>query len=218
MVCFALPYRSRGVSIYGTAGFGTKPSFASPVAKVSAQVDPELLDSERRSQTLLASLTTDRDELIDARGSLRTKVAEIRGRLGAGELSVGSYLCLAMRRRQFRGSVTSAAHLRSLRERYEKHPARTPAKIAADMAKAAIDARQGHRALDHDIRAALGRYAIDFPDPLEGYAEVPIIGTAKPWVVEGIATLEGNELIRYREHADEAARRSRRSSHGGSTR
>lgn len=175
--------------------------------RISAQVDPELLDSERRSQALLTSLTTDRDELIDTRGSLRTKVAEVRGRLEAGEQSVGSYLCLAVRRRQFRSSVTSAAHLRSLRERYAKHPARTPAKIAADMAKAAIDALQGHRALDHDIRAALGRYAIDFPDPLEGYAEVPIIGTAKPWVIEGIATLEGNELIRYREHADEAANR-----------
>lgn len=51
------------------------------------------------------------------------------------------------------------------------------------------------------------RYAINFPDPLEGYAEVPIIATVRPWVAEGITTLEGNELIRYQEHADEAANR-----------
>lgn len=175
--------------------------------RISAQVDPELLDAEKRSQALLNSLKTNRDELIDSRASLRSKLEEVKARLGAGEQSVGSYLCLAHRRRQFRGVVTSAAQMRSLRERYRRHPARNPARIASDMEKAADDAKQGYRELAHEIRAALGRYAIDFPDALEGYADVPIIGTVKPWVSDGIAMLEDNELIRYREQADEAADR-----------
>jgi hypothetical protein len=158
--------------------------------RISAQVDPELLDAEKRSQALLNSLRADRDELIDSRASLRSKIEEVKARLGAGEESVGSYLCLAHRRRQFRSFVTSAAQMRSLRERYRRHPARNPAKIASDMEKAANDAKQGHRELGHEIRAALGRYAIDFPDALEGYADVPIIGTVKPWVSGGIAMLE----------------------------
>ncbi|MER8727650.1 SbcC/MukB-like Walker B domain-containing protein [Mesorhizobium sp. M1027] len=175
--------------------------------RISAQVDPELLDAEKRSQTLLSSLRADRDELIDNRASLRSKIEEVKTRLGAGEQSVGSYLCLGHRRRQFRSVVTSAAQIRSLRERYKGHPARIPARIASDMEKAADDAKEGYRELGHEIRAALGRYAIDFPDALEGYADVPIIGTVKPWVSTGIAMLEENELIRYREHADEAADR-----------
>jgi len=175
--------------------------------RISAQVDPQLLDSEKRSQALLESLKADRDELIEGRGSLRTKVTEIKARLGAGEQIVGSYLCLAQRRRLFRSAVTSAGHLRSLRERYAGYAGRSPARIASDVAKAAIEAMQGHRTLEQEIRFALGRYAIAFPDALEGYADVPIIGTVKPWVSDGIAMLEDNELIRYRGHADEAAGR-----------
>lgn len=175
--------------------------------RISAQVDPELLDAEKRSQALLNSLGASRNELFESRGSLRSKVDEVKARLGAGEQSIGSYLCLAHRRGQFRSVVTSAAQVRSLRERYRSHPARTPARIAADMAKAALDAMEGHRDLGRSIRAALGRYAIDFPDALEGYADVPIIATVRPWVSDGIAMLEDNELIRYREHANEAADR-----------
>jgi hypothetical protein len=175
--------------------------------RISTQVDPELLDAEKRSQVLLNSLKTDRDELIDSRASLRSKIEEVKARLGAGEQTVGSYLCLAHRRRQFRSVVTSAAQMRSLHERYRGHPTRNPARIASDAEKAADDAKQRHRELGHEIRAALGRYAIDFPDALEGYADVPIIGTVKPWVSDGIAMLEDNELIHYRQHADEAADR-----------
>jgi hypothetical protein len=134
------------------------------LARISAQVDPELLDREKRSQALLASLAVDRDELIDRRGSLRSKIAEIGDRLRAGEQSVGSYHCVAVRRRQFRNAVSSTAHLRSLRALYAEHAARPPAKIAAEMSKAALEAMEGHRALNHEIRSALGRYAIDFGD------------------------------------------------------
>jgi hypothetical protein len=175
--------------------------------RISAQVDPQLLDAEQRSKALLASFNRDRDELMGSRGSLSAKVEEIRRRLSGGEQLVGSYTCLALRRRQFRNVVGSALQLKSLRERYAKHPARSPARIASDMAKAANEAMEGHRALAREIRWALGRYAIDFPDALEDYAQASIIGTVKPWVKDGIAALEGNELIRYRQQADEAADR-----------
>ncbi|WP_416193736.1 hypothetical protein [Nitrobacter sp. TKz-YC01] len=50
----------------------------------------------------------------------------------------------------------------------------------------ADEAKQRHRELGVEIRMALGKYAIDFPDALEGYADAPImdapIMTMKPWV------------------------------------
>lgn len=174
--------------------------------RISALVDPQLLDEKRQCEERLRNLRRDRDELIDRRGSLNQRIDGIRReKLGGGEQLVGSYLCLAHRRRQFRGAVRSASYLRSLRNRYRGHPGKSPARIAADMAKAAYEAAEEYRVLDRDIRSALGRYAIDFPDALEGYAQVLILETVKPWVSDGIATLEGNELIRYREQADQAA-------------
>lgn len=174
--------------------------------RISALVDPQLLDAKRRAEELLRSLGKERDALIGKQGALTEKIKEIRReKLGGGEQRVGSYLCLAHRRGQFRGAVRSVSHLRSLRDRYRSYPAKSPARIAADMAKAAQEAAEEYRVLDREIRSALGRYAIDFPDALEGYAQALILETVKPWVSDGIATLEGNELIRYRDQADQAA-------------
>ncbi|GAA4480941.1 SbcC/MukB-like Walker B domain-containing protein [Gluconacetobacter asukensis] len=174
---------------------------------LSAQVDPRLADAEQQSKARLGRLRDRRDVLIGSRGSLTAEIAAIRDKLHGGEQLVGSYLCVTRRRRLFREVVGSVSRLRSVRDLYAQHPARSPARIAAEMAKAANEAMEGYRALEREIRSALGRYAIDFPDALEGYAEAPIIGMVGPWVSDGITMLEGNELIRYRAHADEAADR-----------
>jgi hypothetical protein len=175
--------------------------------RIAAQVDPELLDAELRSKGLLASFNGDRDELIDMRASLRTETDGIRKRLAGGESLPGSYLSMAQRRRQFRTAVYSVGHLRSIRERYAKHASRPPARIAGEMVRLANEAMEGHRLLDREIRSALGLYAMNFPVALEGYAQASITKVVKDWVSEGVATLEGNELIRYRDQADEAADR-----------
>lgn len=175
--------------------------------KVVAQVDPGLLDAELRSKGLLKSFNEDRDELISMRASLKTETDTIRQRLAGGESLPGSYLSVAQRRRQFRSAVQSVGHLRSIRVRYAKNASRPPAKIATEMARLANEAMEAHRVLDREIRSALGLYAMSFPDALEGYAQASITKVVREWVSEGVATLEGNELIRYRDQADEAADR-----------
>jgi hypothetical protein len=127
--------------------------------------------------------------------------------MAAGDGEIGSYLCLRQRRHLFRATVRSVAQLRALREPYRAHKSKAPAKIAVDMALRAREAMEGHRALDREIRSAMGRYALDFPDTLENYGGAAIISTIKPWVGEGIQALEENELIRYRRLADEASDR-----------
>lgn len=172
---------------------------------IAARVDPALLDAEARSRALLKSFGEERDEIVSSKGSLGTRIDDLQLRLKGGESMPGSYLSIAQRRRQFRAAVRSTGHLRSLRERYARYASRPPARIAAEMTRLADEAMEGHRALDREIRSALGHYSVNFPDALEGYAQVGIIAVVRPWVAEGVETLEGNELIRYREQADEAA-------------
>lgn len=175
--------------------------------RISAQVDPQLLDAELRSKGLLASFRGDREDMIDMRATLRTEAEGVRGRLAAGESIPGSYLSLKQRSRLFRGAVHSLAHFRTVRERYAGQTGRQPARIAAEMVRLAEEAMEGHRVLDRDIRSALGLYAMNFPDALEGYAQAQVTTVVRRWVDEGIATLEGNELIQYGKQADEAADR-----------
>lgn len=174
---------------------------------ISALVDPSLLDAEARSKGLIAGFTQDREELIERRGALRKEAEEIRKRMGAGDAVPGSYLCLAQRRRQFKGVVPTLSLLRKLRPRLDELSSRPWARVATEMAKRASEIIDAHRVLERDIRLALGRYALAFPDALEGAADAKITGAVKQWVDEGVEALEGNELIRYRSHADEAADR-----------
>jgi hypothetical protein len=175
--------------------------------RISAQVDPQLIDAELRSKGLLASFKGEREDMIEMRGTLRAETDNVRKKLSAGESLPGSYLSLKQRTRQFRSGIHSLAHFRTVRERYSKHAGRPPARIASEMTRLADEAMEGHRTLDRDIRSALGLYAMNFPDALEGYAHAKITTAVRHWVEEGIAALEGNELLRYAEQANEAADR-----------
>jgi hypothetical protein len=175
--------------------------------RIADQADLQLVEAEQRASRVITSLNEVRDDLVARRASLKTEIGQIEQKLGSGEAQPGSWLSLAHRRRQFKAEVHSVHQFQSVRKHYAESSLRYPRKIAEDMASRANRAREEHRELDREIRAALGRYAIDFPDSLEGYAQVPIIAAVMPWVMEGIATLEGNELIRYRAQAEEAAGR-----------
>ncbi|MDR7143951.1 tetratricopeptide (TPR) repeat protein [Rhizobium sp. BE258] len=167
--------------------------------RIAAHVDPQLTEAEARATRAIKSLNEDRYELVSRRATLETELKQVDEKL------VGSWLSLNTNRRQFKKEVHSVAHFQALRKRYAEFASRSPRKIAEDMASRANQARDDYRELEHQIRAALGRYAIAFPDPLEGYAQALITGAVRTWVNEGIATLEGNELIRYRQQADEVA-------------
>lgn len=173
--------------------------------RISAAIDPALLDARARAKAFLAELGGDRDRLLKKEGGIEAEVKAARDRIAAGENQHGSLLCLAVRRRTFKASVATTAALRRLVPAYRRERGRPPARIAADMAKRAADAMEEHRELAHEVRAALGSYSIEFPDSLDSYGQAPISTTVRDWVAQGMVALEGNELIRYRRQADDAA-------------
>ncbi len=177
------------------------------LALIAALIDPALLDAERRAQKMLDELGADRDGMMERRGAIRNQIGVVEGRLNGGESQVGSRLALNHRRRLFRDAVQSRGSLSALVPRYRAFGARTPGRIAAEMNRLAEESREAHRGLERDVRQALGEYAINFPDPLEGYASAAIVPVVRPWVEQGIQALEGNELIQYQRQADEAADR-----------
>lgn len=177
------------------------------LGRISAQVDPQLIEAEQRALRTIKSLKDDRDGLISRCASLTSEFNQVEQKLAGSDEHAGSWLCLSRRRRQFKTEVHSVLHFQAARRRYAELASRSPRKIAEDMANRASQAKEEYQELRGNIRNALGRYAMAFPDPLEGYAQALIIETVKPWVLEGIAALQGNELIRYREQADEAAGR-----------
>ncbi|MCZ7465414.1 SbcC/MukB-like Walker B domain-containing protein [Rhizobium rhizogenes] len=177
------------------------------LGRISAQVDPQLIEAEQRVLRTIKSLKDDRDGLITTRASVTSELQQIAQKLKGSDEHPGSWLCLSHRRRQFKNEIRLVLHFQAVRKRYGEYALRSPRKIAEDMANRASQAKEEYQELRGSIRNALGRYAMAFPDPLEGYAQALIVETVKPWVLEGIATLQGNELIRYREQADEAASR-----------
>jgi hypothetical protein len=177
------------------------------LGRIAAQIDPQLTEAEARATRTIKSLNEDRDGLLTRRTWLTAELKQIEQKLVGGDAQPGSWLCLSHRRRQFKAVIYSMLHFQTMRKRYAEFASRSSRKVAEEMADRANQAREDYRELEHQIKSALGRYAMAFPDPLEGYAQALIIETVKPWVLEGIATLEGNELIRYREQADEAAGR-----------
>ncbi|MDK4705023.1 SbcC/MukB-like Walker B domain-containing protein [Rhizobium sp. CNPSo 4062] len=175
------------------------------LGRIAAQVDPRLTEAEARATRAIKSLNEDRDRLVFRRATLEAELKQLDEKLRGGNNQPGSWLALNHHRRQFKIEIHSVGHFQAVRKRYAEFASRSPRKIAEDMANRASQAREDYRELEHQIRAALGRYAMAFPDPLEGYAQALITGAVRTWVNDGIATLEGNELIRYRQLADEIA-------------
>ena len=177
------------------------------LSRIAASVDPALLDAERRADSAISGLRGERDGLIREGTRCEAAIRAVDDKLGAGEGMPGSRLSVAQRRRLFRDAIRSTRALSRPAERYKSLRPRPPGRIAEEMSRRASEAREAHRDRDRDVRLALGRYAIDFPDACPEHATAPIVAAVRPWVAQGIEALEGNELIRYLRHADEAADR-----------
>ncbi len=177
------------------------------LSRIAASVDPALLDAERRATSAISGLRRERDGLIREAAGYEAAIRAVDLRLGAGEGVPGSRLSVAQRRRLFRDAIQSKRALSRPAEQYKSLRPRPPGRIAADMSQRASEAREAHRERDRDVRLALGRYAIEFPDAFPEHATASIIAAIRPWVARGIEALEGNELIRYLRQADEAADR-----------
>ena len=173
---------------------------------LKADIDPVLHEALVAARSRIASADEDRLALVDERGALRATLTDLQRRLDGGEAQPGSRLCLSLRRRRFRERVRTLEVLAPVRAAYEGvRSGRRPERIARDQAAEAESLVQRYRDVETDLRADLGRFRVKF-----GTASVPepqarIIAAVLPWLSEGIVLLEGNELIRYRQQADEAA-------------
>ncbi len=173
--------------------------------RIAATIDPALQAALERARSRLRGLNEDKQQLVEQRGLLTGEVAEIDRRLNAGEAFPGSRMCLATRRALFRDRVRSRGQLASLRETYRVQRPRPLGRVMQDMARRAEEARDGYRAREGEIREALGHYRASFDSTAPVGVQGQIISEVKPWVSANVTALEGNELIRYRSQADEAA-------------
>jgi len=177
--------------------------------RVAEIVDPELqraLDSALAEQRTLGQ---ERTTLVEVRADLSAERTQAHRRLGQGEGVPGSWMALAVRRRRFREQVGNRALFAPVKARYRTvrgSPAKVqPARIAQDMEREAKEA--GAQRQDHEvqIRNDLTRYRLSFNTDAPSTPDARILGEIREWVDEQTAALEGNELIRYRRQADEAA-------------
>ena len=177
--------------------------------KVASFVDPELQAALDETGAQLKSLQTDRRTLGDVRATLAAEINEARKRLDHGENSPGSWLSVAVRRRRFKERVGNLALLAPVRTRYaalRSRPSKpNPARIAQDMEREASELTTEHKSCEIQIRGDLTSYRLTFNTEAPSGPEMRILGDIKPWVDEQVTALEGNELIRYRKQADDAA-------------
>jgi len=178
-------------------------------AKVASFVDPELQASLDDASAQLKSLQTDRDTLRDVRADLVAQITEARRRLGQGESAPGSWFSLNTRRRRFREQVGNLALFGPVRACYAALRGKTtkpnPGRIAQDMDSEANELATAYRTCEIGIRSDLTHYRLTFNTDAPSGPEMRILADIKPWVDEHVTGLEGNELIRYRKQADEAA-------------
>ncbi len=176
------------------------------LANLLAQVDPALHAELEEARAQVKTLTRELGERREARGKVQGEIGQVEANLGQGEGLPGSWLCLRSRRRRFREQVGDLALFAPVREQYARlRTSRSPSRIAQETAREAELAAQQWRGLEFEIRDAVTRYRMDFGIEPPVVADGAILKTLSPWIDEGVTALEGNELIRYRRHADEAA-------------
>lgn len=173
--------------------------------RISATIDPALQAALAKVKLRLREGSDDLKKLAERRGKLTSDVGEIDRRLGAGESQTGSWLCFSTRRRLLRERVRNRAQLAALRETYLAQQPRPLARVAQDMARQADDAKDSYRACEGEIREAVGHYRLNFDSSAPIAMQGKINSELKPWILDNVASLEGNELIQYRRQADEAA-------------
>lgn len=176
--------------------------------RVDLLVDPELEASRRRLVARIAELRDEREANQKSLGSVETELGQLNRMLrGAQELR-GSWWSVKHRFRLFRERVQSVALLRQLRPLYlQLRGTRVDQAVARDLEgklKQLASERQGSDAIIRDkVSDYLYRFGVQRPFD----ANSSIFGLIKPWVLETLEILEGNDLVRYRRQADEAAER-----------
>jgi energy-coupling factor transporter ATP-binding protein EcfA2 len=175
---------------------------------VSLQIDPKLRDAQTRFEASLRNLREEVGDHQRAIGGLESELSGLEVRLGAGAGSGGSRMSFRYHRSQFRERVRSVTLLRHLRPIFvERRGETSDARFAERLAEELERLEKARQQSDATIRDDVVRYCLAFAAQHPFNRDSKVIGDIKPWVDETIALLEGNDLVRYRRQADEAAER-----------
>lgn len=173
--------------------------------RVIASIDPSLRASVQRIKLSLQNIQADKAACLVQIGQLKNSVADIRQTLGSGEYQLGSRRHFSQRRSLFRQRIRNRAQLASLRDTYLAQRPKALATVITDMKKRAEDAEKEYRACEGEIREVLAHYRLNFDNTAPTIGAVSISTGIRNWIETNTAMLEANELIRYRQQADEAA-------------
>ncbi len=173
--------------------------------RVVSSIDPSLRATADRIKNDLKNIQSDKNACLVQRGQLTASIAEVRRTIDSGSDQLGSRLHFSGRLNLFRKKIRNRAQLSALRATYIAQRPKVLATVIADMKRRAEEAQQEYRACEGEIREALAHYRLNFDNtaPLIGAASISI--EIKAWIESNTSMLEANELIRYRQQADEAA-------------
>lgn len=163
---------------------------------------PKLREAQDRVSATLSSLGKDLRERLPQEGRLEAELKQTEQRLAGGAFN------LALHRRQFRERVASVPIFLTIKSQYkERRATKSHGRFAEQLGEEIGRLAEQRQKQDAATRDAISDYLLDFSvqRPFEGNA--PIITVIKQWVTENIELLEGNDLVRYRRQADEAAER-----------
>lgn len=181
---------------------------AGRLQKVSMTLDPALAESRRRLEKRIADLQEESRVPDRAIAVLKSELVAMNAQITGGAEVPGSRWSVRLAWRLFRERVSAVALFRRFRPLFgELRGEKTDRVVSQELVarlKRLADDRTG---CDAVIRDKVSQYLYDFSvqRPFDGNSS--IMRDMKPWVHETIEALEGNDLIRYRQQADEAAER-----------
>jgi hypothetical protein len=174
--------------------------------RVGLLVDPVLREAMDKTRDYIASLRDDKNAQFGIAGGLRKDVLLLETRLGGGGL--GSRIYFRDRWRSFRERVPRLLLFGALREAYAKRIGeRSDSKFSSHLQDRQKELAAQRLEVDARIRDAVITYVLSFGGERPFDREPSVVHLIKPWLLESIALLEGNELIAFRRQADEAAER-----------
>lgn len=178
------------------------------LSRVDQLVDPQLEASRKRLASHIGGLREEREGNQKAIGSLENELSQLSRALGGAQELKGSRWSVKIRLRHFLDRISSVALFRRLRPKYlELRGTKADSAVARDLEavlKRLAAERQGCDAL---IRDKVSDYLYSFAVQRPFDANSSIILHMKPWIEQTLEVLEGNDMVRYRSQADEAAER-----------
>jgi len=176
--------------------------------RVGLLVDPKLDESRKRLDARIAELREGRETNQKTIGNLETELAQLGQALGAAQNTRGSWWSVKHRLGLFRERVRSQALFQRLRPKYvELRATKTDAALSYQLESHLKGLTSDRQGCDAIIRDKVSDYLYSFGVQRPFDANSSILQDMKPWVEQTIAVLEGNDLVRYRRQADEAAER-----------